>query len=449
MRVRNIVWAVAISCLSLPLWSVPSAAKVFKVEDVKPGLPENPPYGQIVREIRIVGNSFTHENVIRYAIKSKVGSPYTEENARKDLLWVYRLGSFTEVYFKTEPVADGFILICTVAEGSPYIPSLSFALTQENGIEIGPAFSSPNLFGTAARVSAYLRFGGATNVGIRYADPQLPVQSWIYGYKFRYFHRERTNGLLDYEEKTDELFVEVGQPTSDFMRTGLRFQYLGLSSDLDSITLSPNNRDNIPSLGLFVQQDSRNGLYPTMGYYLDLEIAKYGIFGGDADYWRLDLDARRYLPVPFVGGRHSLAFSTYATLVNGELGKTIPLHQKFFVGGTNSVRGWSLGSREGQNQWLTTAEYWFRLMDHKKWKFWFIKWRMGLQIGLFGDLGTAWTDYEDLEENMIGGVGAGFRLTLPVITMIRLDLAYGESGPSIRLFVGGAEKADAQKNRVR
>jgi hypothetical protein len=34
--------------------------------------------------------------------------------------------------------------------------------------------------------------------------------------------------------------------------------------------------------------------------------------------------------------------------------------------------------------------------------------------------------------------------------MIRLDLAYGEhSEPSIRIFVGGNEKAHAQKERVR
>jgi hypothetical protein len=33
--------------------------------------------------------------------------------------------------------------------------------------------------------------------------------------------------------------------------------------------------------------------------------------------------------------------------------------------------------------------------------------------------------------------------------MIRLDLGYGEDGVGVRMFVGGAEKADAQKQRVR
>jgi hypothetical protein len=33
--------------------------------------------------------------------------------------------------------------------------------------------------------------------------------------------------------------------------------------------------------------------------------------------------------------------------------------------------------------------------------------------------------------------------------MIRLDFAYGEDGAGIRFHIGGGEKEDAQKNRVR
>jgi outer membrane protein assembly factor BamA len=173
------------------------------------------------------------------------------------------------------------------------------------------------------------------------------------------------------------------------------------------------------------------------------------VFGGDADFWRVDLDLRAYKRLGFIGRRHSLAFSTFASLTAGELGESIPYWNEFYVGGTNSVRGWSLGSRQGQHQWLNTVEYWFQLMEQKRWKFWFAKWRMGMQIGAFFDFGTAWTDYRDLEGNMIGGGGVGLRLTLPAITMFRMDFAYGEQGTGIRFFIGGSEKAIAQKQRVR
>lgn len=435
--------------LGLQILAVPCLAKFLEIEDIPVGFAENPRYGQIVREIHVEGNKHTREWIIKRAIKSQIGHPYTEENAKKDLLWVARLGSFTSVAFRVDPVEDGIALTVIVTEATPWLPSVSFKITQENGIEIGPAITFFNLLGTAARANVYARFGGANNYGVRYADPVLPVRSWISGYRFYYFHRERRSKLMDYDEKSDEAFFEISQPTSDEMRFGLRFRYLYLRADRDSVTLDPGNSDEIPSLGLYVLHDSRNSVYPTDGWYFDMEISKYGLFGVKSDYWRLDLDLRRYFRIPGLGPRHSMAFSSYAALNNGELGVTIPYHQEFYIGGTNSVRGWSMGSRQGQNQWLTTAEYWFNLMPQKKWKAWIIKWRMGFQIGVFGDIGTAWSDYEDINKNWLGGFGAGFRLSMPVLTVVRLDLGYGESGLGVKLYVGGAEKAEAQKYRVR
>ena len=424
-------------------------AKLVTIDPIPSAIPENLIYGEILREVRIEGNKYTREWIILKAVKSQIGHPYTPENAKKDVLWILRLGAFTSVTLATLPVDDGIALVVTVIEGTPYIPSLSIRITQENGVEIGPAISSSNLLGTAARMSAYARWGGATNYGLRYADPPLPGRSWIYGYRFEFFHRDRVNELMEFNETTDEVFLEFLQSTTEETRLGLRFRYTALKSDREGMTLGVDNYDHVPSFGVFVQNDSRNSIYPTDGWYMDMEAAKWGTFGGDADYWRLDLDVRHYTALPGLGDRHSMTLSSYASLTSGELGETIPPWAEFYVGGTNSVRGWSLGSRQGQHQWLNTIEYWFRLMDQKRWKFWFIKWRMGLQIGVFGDLGTAWSDPSGLEANMIGGGGVGLRLTLPVVTMFRMDFAYGENSMGVRFFIGGAEKAIAQKDRVR
>ena len=175
---------------------VPGLAKLVTVEDIPHSIPDGLQFGEILREVRIEGNKYTREWIIQKAIKSQIGHPYTPENAKLDVLWVMRLGAFTSVILATESVANGICLIVTVTETTPYIPSLSIGLTQENGLEIGPAVSSSNLLGTAARMSAYARFGGATNFGVRYADPLLPGRSWLYGYRFEYFHRDRLNKLL-------------------------------------------------------------------------------------------------------------------------------------------------------------------------------------------------------------------------------------------------------------
>jgi outer membrane protein assembly factor BamA len=451
MRKRTAIPIVIAALLTagVIVWSTPTAAGLVTIEDIPQGIPADLAFGEILREIRIEGNDYTREDVIRMALKSRIGHPLTQENTRLDLLWVTRLGAFTAVTLATEPVAEGVVLIVTVTEATPYIPSLSFALTQENGMEIGPAFSSSNILGTTARASAYARFGGATNLGVKYAQPQLAEFSWLSGWRAEYFHRDRINKLLDFDETTDEITFEYMRSTSDDMRTGLRFRYIALKSDRDGVTLGADNFDQVPSLGLFLQNDSRNAVYPTGGWFIDLEGARYGLFGGDGDYWRVDLDVRCYVGLGFIGDRHSLAVSTLASLVNGEIGSSVPPWQEFYIGGTNSMRGWSLGSRQGKNQWLNTVEYWYRLMDQKSWRFWFIDWRMGLQVGVFGDFGTAWSDDREMDRNWIGGGGAGLRLTLPVVTVVRFDLAYGEDDLGVRVFIGGSEKATAQKTRVR
>ena len=411
--------------------------------------PEAPPYGAIVREIRFEGNRHTNTEIMAMAMASEVGEPYTEATAQKDYLWLSQLGSFTSVVFRTEPTDDGIVLVVSVHEISPYVPSISLALTQENGIEIGPAFSSPNLFGWAARASAYLRFGGATNFGIRYHDPWLPGKSWLFGYNLDYFHRERQNVLDNFGETSDEFNFQVRRNVfSNDLRLGLRFAYLTVKSDSTGRTLSPDNRDKIPALGLFLELDRRNAAYPTNGWFAEAEVAKWGIFGGDGDYWQLTGDVRRYVPLPF-GPRHSLAIYSLVTMTTGEVGTDIPIYMDFHIGGTNSVRGWPLGSRVGKNQWLNTLEYWMVLLPERAFRVWFIRWRMGLQVAAFGDVGTAWNTSQQFGDNFIGGFGAGVRLTIPVVVLLRLDVGYSQSQFGFKIHVGGAEKAHAQRFRVR
>jgi outer membrane translocation and assembly module TamA len=123
---------------------------------------------------------------------------------------------------------------------------------------------------------------------------------------------------------------------------------------------------------------------------------------------------------------------------------------QFNLGGANSVRGWSLGSRDGKNQWINTLEYWRLLADHQKWKIWFFKFAMGLQLGVFGDAGTAWSGgSDDFRQSWIGGGGLGLRFLVPYIVMFRTDVAVGEEGYNVRFFLGTWEKAEAQRLRVR
>jgi outer membrane protein assembly factor BamA len=215
------------------------------------------------------------------------------------------------------------------------------------------------------------------------------------------------------------------------------------------VTLNPDGADRIPGLGFVAEFDTRNlSIYPTDGWYAMVGGAQQGGFlGGPADYFRVNVDVRRYFEL--AGPEHSLAFYSLTSLTSGEVGVDIPIHQDFHIGGTNSVRGWELGSREGKNQFLNTVEYWYQVVPLSAYQIWFIKFALGLQVAAFADVGTAWNTSAEFDENWIGGGGLGLRLVIPQTVMVRFDLGLGQPGMRLTFHIGGGEKADAQKQRVR
>jgi outer membrane protein assembly factor BamA len=427
-------------------------------QDIPDPYPVRAPYGEIVREIRVVGNKATDEDVILESLVTEVGKPYSREGAIRDHDRLSQLGVFTSVLFDTEPVDNGIAVTVHVAEVSTYLPTVSFALTQENGMEIGPGFSSSNLLGRAAKASAYARFGGAKNAGLSFQDTWHPTGKWHRCcFELQLYHRERHNALDDFQELSNEGILQYLYNLTTGIHVGARVSYLSISARKDSrgvapaVTLSPTGKDNIPGLGLVAEYDSRNLIsYPTRGWFVAVGAMQYGgPFGGYSDYPRVELDVRRYLQL--AGPRHSLAAYSLLTLTGGEMEKDIPIHQDFHLGGTNSVRGWPLGSRSGKDQWINTVEYWWTVVPESAYKLYFLKWSMGLQLAAFADVATAWDNRDEFNANWIGGGGIGARLRMSQMGFLRLDVALGKIHPDVGLsfHVGGSERAVAQKRRVR
>lgn len=425
-----------------------NAVSWIKVSDIPDPFAENIILGKVITEIRIEGNEETKESVIRRALTSKVGDVYTEELGRSDRKWLFQLGVFTSIFFDTISDGDGVILLVKVTEVNPYIPAPSLKITEENGLEIGVALSSANLFGRASRLSAYARFGGATNIGIRYKDPLMPDFKWWSGFQLDYFHMERRNKIYEFDETTDDFTLMYFPNYTKWLRAGPRISFLSVKSDQPGITLAPDSGDEIPAFGLSVQFDNRNmPIYPTEGWWCEILASKFGLFGARTDYWQGNLDVRRYFQLG--GPRRSLALYSLTTLTTGEVGVDIPIYMQFNIGGANTVRGWDLGAREGKNQFLNTIEYWHALMPLRKYEIWFLKQALGLQGAVFVDVGTAWTAHGDFHENWIGGGGIGLRLIVPSVVMVRFDLAFGEEGAGIGIYIGSQEKAVLQRDRVR
>ena len=409
--------------------------------------PGNSPslYGKILNRIEISGLHHTKRQLVVSELVSKVGQPYLEANAERNRERLDRLGVFSSVTFQAIAEGDEVILQIEVRETFPYLPTISIEITEDNGTAVGPGLRSVNLFGRAISLSASARFGGQNVVELRTETPVYASTNM--GYQGAFVLRDRFDEIYDFQEDSIDLEFGFARRGGEAGRYGALFNFLSLESDTSGVTLSPSNRDDIPTLGFFIGYDSRDLISnPRGGWWNEFQVSKSGLFGGDGDYWTIIVDARRFQPIV---PRHTLAVFSLATIRTGTVGTDVPTYLQFNLGGTNTVRGWSLASSNGKNQFINTAEYRYTLMALRDGKVLGFTGYLGLQLVAFGDLGSAWNDSEQFSGNFIGGYGFGIRALIPFVNMVRFDLAWGESGVGVSVNIGIMEKAEMQRCRVR
>ncbi len=291
-------------------------------------------FGEILKEIRISGARVTDTDIITRELASKVGEPYTKENAEKDYARLDNLDIFSKLEIHPVEEQDGIVLNIDVREITPYLPFFTWEVTDENGFAGGPGLQSVNFLGRDVFVTGLARFGGATNFGLFIQNP------WIAGnhlsYTLEVNQRDRANDLDDINEISTEIDLRISSYLGEHGRIGGGFSFLSIKSDSAGLLLSDDNRDNLPTFSFFAGYDNRDlWSNPHRGGWNEIELSKGGGFlGADNDYWALNVDIRRYIPLI---NRHTLALFSLLTLRTGDVGDVISPVEDFYSAGTNCV----------------------------------------------------------------------------------------------------------------
>src|SRR6185295_15406493 len=119
----------------------------------------------------------------------------------------------------------------------------------------------------------------------------------------------------------------------------------------------------ISKVGASLAWDTRNSfLLPSAGQKSEIraELAG-GIFGGDADYYKLEISDARYIRGFFEGHLLELAGRIGVGEAFGQ-SDDIPLFDRYFLGGLESLRGYkyrSIGPKDAFNEPLGGDTMWF------------------------------------------------------------------------------------------
>jgi outer membrane protein insertion porin family len=406
--------------------------------------------GKIIKEIRIEGLKRTKEYIVTRELISRVGEPCREKNLKQEYQRIELLDVFSKIDIHSQLDQDSVIVIYRFVETFPILPSLSFKISDENGISAGGGVKSPNLFGRDIFFAGRVVFGGETEVEVWMENPWVTGNHL--GYKLEYYHRKRDNLIADFVETADEFYLRIGSYLGRKGRIGGSLEFLNVRSDRDSVTLSPDNSDKVSRVGIYLGFDNRDSFSNTRrGWWNEIAYTReLRFFENSSDFNQLDIDIRRYQPIPY-WNRHILALFSLLTLRTGKIGKEIAPWQQFGLGGTNTIRGWEFASRKGINQFINTAEYRVTAIRPSLLQLPFgIDYRGGLQFAIFGDVGVVWSEPAEFkDQNFSAGGGVGIRFLLPIFGMARVDFGMGQGGKGIFLHLGAFEKPLMTRRRVR
>ncbi len=366
--------------------------------------------------IQVVGNTKTRDKVIRRELQISEGELYSATNMNKSRDRLKRTGYFKEVEFTTSRGStDDKINLEIKAEEAP-TGAVSFGIgysTLESVVG-SASVSDRNLFGLGYQASLRFSLGFETqNFKFSFTDPYFlgyPYSAGIdlYHEKIEYFdtyHYRITGGD-----------VRLGKELTDILRLDLTYKY----ETIDVYDVEPEasfyiqdqqGKTKTSAISLIPSIDTRDDYFnPRRGAKHSLLIQDAGgPLGGDNYFAKILGQTSWFFPMPWnmtlnlrgqagaifpYGGQvtksfQEFNFSTkkYETVIFER--DRVPIYEKFFVGGINTVRGFEYGMAGpvdinhepigSKYMAVFNAEIIFPLARE-----------LGLRGALFFDVGKAW-----------------------------------------------------------
>lgn len=391
-----------------------------------------------IDKIKVRGNTKTRDIVIRRELRSYPGEAFDGKKLKRSKERLYNLGFFQEVSYDTErtSVANKRDLIVNVKEAKTgeFAFGAGFSSVERfvGFVEIAQRNFDIANWHTFTGAGQDLRLKAEFGTSRREYDLSF-TEPWIFGYPLsfgidgysRVRERSGTTGY-SYDEERRGGDIRLGKEFTELVRADLMYKLenVDISNVPDGASADLRNevgKNTISSLLLGITRDSRDNIYnPTKGLVLSTsgELAG-GPLGQDKDFFKVmgtvdfykTLMRKLLLELKLVAA----GADTY------EDTDTLPVYERFYAGGTNTIRGFkerTVGPKDssgepvgGESALYGTCELTYPLFKL-------------IKVATFCDFGNVW---EKLGEFASGdfkySVGLGLRVKTPM-GPVKLDYGY-------------------------
>jgi len=392
-----------------------------------------------VDRIEVRGNIKTKDEVVRRELRIYPGEKFDGAKLKRSKERLYNLGFFEEINYDIEPgTADNRKnLVVSVKEtktgefsfGGGYSSidkAIGFVDITQKNFDI---LNWPTLTGGGQELRLHTDFGTVRqDYVISFTEPWVMGYSYLFGFDlFQRSHTRSTDVGYGYDETRRGGDLRFGKEITDYDRADLIWTHqtvkIGDVDDSASNDFKFEEGSNmINSLGLALTHDTRDNIYNPMKGLLSVATTDYagGFLSGDKNFMRFTLSSNVFFTT---FGANVLELKGKAgTIDDFDTTNRVPIYERFFLGGGNSVRGYKerrIGPRDsitqdpvgGKSMLLGSAEYTVPLIKVVK-------------LAGFYDIGNVWPTVGEFGFNDLkAGVGFGFRIKTP-IGPVKLDYGF-------------------------
>jgi outer membrane protein insertion porin family len=313
-----------------------------------------------VRRISFIGNERTQDKVLRREMRQFESSYYDKEKIDQSSRRLKRTQYFEGVDIKTVSVpgiSDQVDLTVAVKEKNTGSVKLGAGASSDEGLVGSFSVTQANFLGTGNTVSATINTSSVNTIyQLNHIDPyytQDGISRRLTGYMKETNTKDLDTG--QYDKKSYGLGVGFGLPMNEFDTVRIGFDID--MSDIKLVASSPqrykdyckdvsggdssgcDQNEAVLSIG-YVSDKRDSAIYPTSGYKYDIgsEITLPLL---DMQYYQFNAKVTDYIPLTNkvvwnndlnLGYAHSYGNDPY------------PFFQNYYVGGSNSVRGYKAAS---------------------------------------------------------------------------------------------------------
>ncbi|MDH5767394.1 MAG: outer membrane protein assembly factor BamA [Nitrospirota bacterium] len=395
--------------------------------------------------IEISGNTKTRDKVIRREMRLDEGDIFNSALLKRSYEMLNNLNFFETVEIIPKPLpeekqvdlnvkvkekATGFI---AVGGGYSSIDQLIGMIDLTQG----------NLFGKGQLIKIRAELGGLSSYfDVTFRDPwfmdkPISFSASIYNINREYF--------VEYKNKATGFAVSFGKNFSEYVRGEITYNLesatiYDVAENVSVVIKEQEGTKITSSITPSLVRDTRDSyLDPTRGSRNSIYL-KYAGIGGSNYFVTTGVDSAWYFPLRFPLGNSTGMLRGRFGHAAGLFGKEVPLYERFYVGGINTIRGFGFGEAGprdektgdvigGKEELIFNAEYIFPILSQLK-----------LKGVVFFDTGNSYESFKNIG-TLRYSTGVGIRWISP-LGPLRIEWGYnldrkpGEDASKIEFTFG-------------